>query len=52
MLRKEEQYLDPKTEAERNELISDNQFDETVIDDVFKDFYGKVLPLFHFSYFD
>lgn len=42
LVRKEEKYLDPATEDERNRLIDDG-YDEQVIDDVFMQFYGGYL---------
>lgn len=40
MLRRDENYLHPDTEKERNILIEEG-FDEGEIDDVFQKFYGE-----------
>lgn len=41
MLRKEEQYLGPEIEAEKDKLTVDGEFDESIFNDIINDFYGK-----------
>lgn len=40
-MRKEEQYLDPNTEEEKNALIKSGEFDEMIYD-TFGQFFGKL----------
>lgn len=40
MLRKEEMYLDPQTEREKSKVIDTGEYDETMINGVFEQFYG------------
>lgn len=40
MLRKDEMYLDPQTERERSKLIETDEYDETMLNGVFDQFYG------------
>lgn len=49
MLRKNEGYLEPATEAERNTLMEHDLYDEEMVNHVFTTFFGQYLKLiFHF----
>lgn len=41
MLRKNEMYLDPETEKEKNELVATGRYADESLVDVFHTFYGK-----------
>lgn len=40
MLRRDEKYLSPQLEIEKAKIVDEANFDATVIEDVFDDFYG------------
>lgn len=42
LLRKEEMYLDPQTESEKNKLTNTEYYDEETIVGVFEKFYGEI----------
>lgn len=40
MLRKDEKYLDPTTEAEKDILIESDAYDEDIVNSIFEQFFG------------